>query len=136
SHSATVGRTYGPPAQSLMPLSGSKTPQPEVASAPVPAVVGTEITSGPFLDATRAGAQLAPVRRWVYSMKVPPLPISSETALALSIELPPPTATIRSQSRSRYIATAASTEARVGSVTTPLNTSTRTLASFSDSSIV
>ena len=96
SQSATVGRTYGPPAQSLMPDSGSKTPQPEVASAPVPAVVGTAMMSGPFLEATFAGAQLAPVRRWVYSWNVPPLPISSETALALSIELPPPTATIRS----------------------------------------
>ena len=34
-----------------------------------------------------------------------------------------------------YIATAASTEASVGSVTTPLNTSTRMPASFSDVSI-
>ena len=78
-----------------MPAARSQIVAQGVTSLPVPAVVGTAIS-----DFTRCGVKAAPVAssatQFVEARRSPCPTIS---ALAVSIALPPPTATIASQSR-------------------------------------
>ena len=94
STSATCGPISGvPPTLNLIFRSGSVITAQSVTSLPVPAVVGT---------ATSGGIRLAiGVCPYSYSLIDPPLTISTPTDFAVSIELPPPSATSPSQPSSR-----------------------------------
>src|SRR4029077_1361042 len=99
SMSATQDAMFGvPPTLNLIFRSGSVITAHNVASLPVPAVVGTATSGG-----MRIVSGVAPHS---YSTIEPPWTTSTPTDFAVSIELPPPSATRPSQPASRYTALA------------------------------
>src|SRR5438067_3725683 len=107
STSATCAPISGvPPTLNLIFRSGSVMTAHSVASLPVPAVVGT---------ATSGGMRLViGVPPYSYSRIEPPCATSTPAAFAVSIELPPPSATSPSQPDSRYAALARPTSSMSG----------------------
>ncbi len=90
---AVSGQVSGKCNECFLPASRSHIVAHGVTSLPVPAVVGTAINVF-----TRCGLNGAPFVSNAISSSKRPLDVPTISALAVSIALPPPTATIASQS--------------------------------------
>ncbi len=93
STSAASGQVSRRCSECFLPAARSQIVAHGVTSLPVPAVVGTAISA-----LTRCGVKAAPVVSCAISSSKRPLAVPTISALAVSMALPPPTATTAGQS--------------------------------------